>query len=179
MKMENVIYLERVIIIMDRRSFLQFMGVSSASIVASKALAKLPEAESQIILLDKPKDIIMAKNMPDVDFVIEQLVAIDYNRKENLQENYSLSGGQYLSPGHIGVSIELETYVEFKNFNFIEQRQTPAIFTFDLHFEDIYAKTYKQHEALNGRKFMIDSYEVKANVGSFTMCNISAIEIMR
>ncbi|MCP4180986.1 MAG: twin-arginine translocation signal domain-containing protein, partial [bacterium] len=39
---------------MNRRDFLQFVGISSGAAIASKALVNIPEAEKQIILLDKP-----------------------------------------------------------------------------------------------------------------------------
>lgn len=163
---------------MDRRSFLQFMGVSSASLVASTTLAKLPEAESQILLLDKPKDIVLANTMPSgIDFVITNVVSLVYDRNENIQENYALNGGHFLTPGTIGVEIELEAYSEFPNFNFYEKRIDPATFTFDLHYDNF--PQYKHHEALNGRKFMAKSYRVNAVQGNFTMCDISAIEVLR
>ena len=160
---------------MNRRNFLQFMGVSAAATAASTALAKIPEAESQIILLSKPKEIIVASSIPNnVDFIINNLVSVQYGRNENLQWQRQIGGKEWYNPGMIDVTIEIETYSENGNFNFYNKNNDVSKFTFDLNLDD---NNHNELMALNGRIYIMESYEVTSSVGSYTMCSIVAREI--
>ena len=162
---------------MNRRNFLQFMGVSAAATAASTALAKLPEAESQIILLNKPKDIIIVNSIPnDVDFIINNLISVQYGRNENITWNKQIGGKEWYNPGMIDVTIEIETYSENGEFNFYSKNDNVSKFTFDIDLKD--DKHYQLME-LNGRIFIMERYEVTSSVGSYTMCSIVAREIAK
>lgn len=181
---------------MKRREFLRFMGVSTAATVASTALAKIPEAESQIILLDKPKDIMLPENdkynglLEEVDFIIKNVNEISYNR--NMIE-YSVmsktmvddSNSYTDANGLIGdISISLEAiFLEGNLFNFDIGNGT---FAFDLNIEEMKnsQETYllRDHinlNALNGRKFQMMSYEITASSKTITVANVHAKEIAR
>lgn len=159
---------------MDRRTFLQFMGVSSAATVASTALAKLPEAESQIILLDKPKDIIIANKIPDYDFIINYVIEIKFLRDENMTWFHTpdlIPKDMAQRFGPISVTIELKCYTEQKEFDFYNFDTCRAgIFTFDIKEN----KQLYNVEDLNGQRFVMESYRLYERVGKHSVADITA-----
>ena len=64
---------------MERRDFLKFMGVSTASLATATALAKIPEAEKKILLLE-PRKIIIPGN---TGLVIKYCTELIFRLKEN------------------------------------------------------------------------------------------------
>lgn len=158
---------------MKRRDFIKFMGASSATVAASTALCKIPEAKNKIILLDKPKDIIISKIIPDVDFIItEGIISIEYNDTRILPSSFL---GTEASNNLI--VIELEAWalpntklMEVDNFN---------TFSFDVNFtnNNIYQK-YENLNSLNGRKFQVSYHKVNMSVDTFANIQIKAMEIL-
>lgn len=167
---------------MDRRSFIKFMGASATSVAASTALAKIPEAESQIILLDKPKDIIIAKNLPDVDFVITGITNISYNRNENVTYPVSLISKDPLENpmlGMLNIIVNVEVMREFCDFNFYDKGDLKecSTFTFNLNFDTPFYDQYQHLLSLNGRKFNMVECTVNSSPGSFITASITGHEI--
>ena len=162
---------------MKRRDFLQFMGVSTASIAASTALAKIPEAENQIILLDTPKELIISKTIPEVDFVIKRLVSIKYRNEENVQIYESISADVMSFPSVGSQQINIECEFEFyqEEVNLFKHLKDPRTFTFNLDMNNDYR--YAHLMELNGRKFMLSSYEIKLEHDSFMRYSLTGIDI--
>lgn len=168
---------------MKRRDFLQFMGVSAASTTASVALAKLPEAQSQIILLDKSKEIIKAKTIPDVDFIISQdLINIKYSDERPIAEltrNYTENLTGVINHYNI-VEVELEVWA-FNGNNHLMEVNAFDTFIFDFP-EDCFnyseGQRYDNLYQLIGRKFKVIKHTVNMSTGTPTTVSIRAEEIM-
>jgi len=161
---------------MDRRSFIKFMGASSATIAASTSLAKIPEAASKIILLDKPKDIIIAKDLPDVDFVVEHLISIYYTNNENIQVFESVGmASQLQSAGYQNIDVVIEYELINDKVNLFKKMYNPRTFTFNLKTEN---SKYAHLMELNGRKFTLAKYTVEMSSKSIMRIQAEGIEIL-
>lgn len=161
---------------MKRRDFVKFLGVSTASLPIANALAKIPEVEPQIILLDKPKDIIIAKNLPDVDFVIDQLCSISYRNNDNVNIYETALSMQVVNPTVGSQQIDLEIEYEFidDQVNLYKKMLEPRSFTFNLQLEN----TRHVHlMELNGRRFMLVEYNITADAKNYMMIQARAVEL--
>ena len=161
---------------MNRRDFIKFMGVTTASTAAAGALAKIPEAESKIILLDKPKDIVIAKELPDVDFIIsEGLIAVEYKDENQYYSshtiNTALDSGSVIIEHINNIAVYLEWYTQMPNFM---SRGIGNLFTFDLSFTD---PKYLHLMNLNGRTFKMASHTVNSSYDSMLRVEIFGHEV--
>lgn len=161
---------------MNRRDFVKFLGISSTSLPIANALAKIPEVEPQIILLNKPKDIVIAKDLLDVDFVINRLTSISYTNNENMQIYESAVTKQISNPtiGSQQIDINIEYQFIDGEINLFKRIINPRTFTFDLQLENT---QYLHLMELNGRKFMLYDYTISADIGSIITVQCSAIEL--
>ena len=107
---------------MNRRKFLELMGVSAASVSVSGALIALPEVEPKMLLLEEKKIILPGDNdfvLSKADFVIENIVSIQYHREEHLLVHDQGSFGvPVFSPGQLKIDIDVTFYTP-DGFNFI------------------------------------------------------------
>jgi len=161
---------------MNRRDFVKFLGVSTASLPIANALAKIPEVEPQIILLNKPKDIIIARDLPDVDFVIDKLCSINYYNNENVRMYETVTTPQLINPtvGSQQINIEIEYEFIEEETNLFKRLLSPRTFTFNLQLEN---SQYSHLMELNGRKFMLSEYTIAMDAHSFMRMFCSAIEL--
>lgn len=161
---------------MQRRDFLKFMGVSAGATVAANALATIPEAEKQIILLDKPKDIIIANEMPDVDFIISDgIKSISYINDKNILVHEDIVTQSIIPTlGYKSIEIDVSYYAVSDQFNLFVNQSNQVTFTFNLKMDD---PKFHYLMELNGRKFMLYNYRIEANYKDITEVQLSAMEV--
>lgn len=161
---------------MNRRDFIKFMGVGSASLASATALANIPEVEPKIILLDKPKDIIIANEMPDVDFIISDgIKSITYYNNEDIIMHENITQSTIPTLGSKTIEVDVEYNIIGEQINLFKYQSEHAnTFTFNL---KTLAPEYYHLMQLNGRKFMIRNYEIIAEYDSLISVQISAIEV--
>jgi len=142
---------------MERRDFLKFMGVSTASLAAATALVKLPEVEPKIILLE-PKKIIIPGN---TGLVIKYCTELIFRLKENGKKvKLELDKKPVYVTGHRNCDVEVTFELGFSDIDngyatAFDSKHPPTNFTFNFDMHGL--KNYSQAEQLNGRRFIADS----------------------
>lgn len=176
---------------MKHRDFLRFMGVSAGSKAAATTLAKLPETEQQIILLDKPKGILLPGDddydslFDEVDFIISNVTSVSYTRQVNSIEQVSRIGR--LEPhvsGYGSEEVTIVTEAMFVDKNLFQLNIGRGTFAFNFEFnENGYETGFTEDRlkltALNGRKFLTRSYEITNSTKQFAEVIIEAVEVAR
>lgn len=156
---------------MDRRNFIKLFGATVASASASTVLAGIPEAAPKIQLLEK-KEIVTVNNI-DFDFVIEEIISLNYVHDENY-----INMAAY--PGSIPGMITNDIHVTFHHLNlaiFLNNKLHPTYFTFNLSKNLIsQTKEYGYHK-LNGRKFVCKKLDVSSGVKQFAIVDVMGAEI--
>ena len=155
---------------MDRRSFLKFMGTSAATASASSVLANIPEAVPKIELLE-PKKIITEIDAPTV---FDKITRLGIDVRNNLHAHDTISGKIYLFVGRYEGSIEAECYLSDINGDNL----TPGSMADNCQSAfDIGARVMFDLSPIRNRVYIVESYHIDAQVGSFVTATIVAHEI--
>ena len=130
--------------------------------------------EEKKIMLPEDNDFVLSK----ADFVIEDVVSIQYNRDEHLSSmEQGGFGSRVFVPGLIKIDIDVSFYVS-SGFNFINLTSSLSYFCFNLRLTDSYVNEQaNQLNALNGRLFIMISSEVQTEHGSSSIVRVQGMEV--
>ncbi len=159
---------------MNRRSFLQFFGVSAAAAASAKTLISLEEVKPKIELIQPKKEIILLKDtfLIPANCVRSIMVYEDGNH----QRRYSVSGESDISMGMINKNVS--AVIEFLDINgnpvtdrtYINEAKKLSLFESRVEFDlpDLRGETYLVHQC-----------DLSASAKKLVSCEIHAMKILR
>jgi len=158
---------------MNRRKFLKFMSVTPAAAAATTVLAKLPEIEPKIELL-QPKKIITDSNEV---LVFNRVVDYRYTRNENHRVVPRLgSTGARLNEGRLESMLLATVYLEDPATGNTIGPMSDAVS--QLHdMGDRAARCRFTTPELSGKLFILRGFEIIANLDSALSAKLNCSEI--